>query len=177
MFRCLFVMCVLAGFTTAAEPVMLKVRVTGLFNPERVPDLKELVKQWPEVHLASVNFDTSEAEFRIDADKFFGKIKPDEQIKHLDAKLRGVSHSTFGAKPLCTIPRDKLEAVQIPIVGLDCQACCLSVYETVAKLDGVEYATASFKHGRVTALIDPKKTERTKLIDALQKRNIAVGKQ
>ena len=46
----------------------------------------------------------------------------------------------------------------------------LAAYEAVANIDGVEQATASFKDGRVTALIDPTKTDRAKLEDALKKK-------
>ena len=53
--------------------------------------------------------------------------------------------------------------VVIPAAGLDCKACCLAAYETISGIDGVEQATASFKEGRITALIDPLKTDRAKL--------------
>jgi hypothetical protein len=38
----------------------------------------------------------------------------------------------------------------------------------------VERATASFREGRVTALIDPQKTDRAKLKAALQRRGVTV---
>ena len=50
----------------------------------------------------------------------------------------------------------------------------LAAYEAVYKLDGVERATASFREGRVTALIDPSKTDRKALEDALKKRGVSL---
>ena len=41
--------------------------------------------------------------------------------------------------------------MEMGVTGIDCKACRLAVYEIVAKLDGDEHATASFKYGLVTA--------------------------
>jgi copper chaperone CopZ len=64
----------------------------------------------------------------------------------------------------------------IPAAGLDCKACCLAAYEAVAAIDGVEQATASFKEGKITALIDPARTDPAKLEDALRKKGVSLGK-
>ncbi len=84
----------------------------------------------------------------------------------MNDKLRQASGHTFGLKPRRTVPREKLQQVVIPAAGLDCKACCLAAYEIVAHVDGVEQTTASFKDGRITALIDPMRTDRAKLEDA-----------
>lgn len=75
-----------------------------------------------------------------------------------------------------TTPRGKLTEVVIPVAGLDCKACCLAAYEAVAGIDGVVRATARFKDGRVTVTIDPAKTDRAKLEDALTKKGARVGR-
>ena len=67
--------------------------------------------------------------------------------------------------------------IEIPIVGLDCRACSLAVYEMVYRLKGVELATASFKDGKVTALIDPQKTNRTALEMALKSKQVELAPQ
>ncbi len=82
---------------------------------------------------------------------------------------------TNGVQPRRTVPRDKLTRVVIPIAGLDCKACGLAAYEAVAKIDGVEQAAASFREGRLTALIDPAKTNREQLEDALKKKQVPLG--
>jgi len=65
----------------------------------------------------------------------------------------------------------------IPAGGLDCKGCCLAAYEAGAGIDGVMQATASFKEGLVTALIDPTKTNRAKLEDALRAKGVQLGKR
>jgi copper chaperone CopZ len=60
------------------------------------------------------------------------------------------------------------------VLGLDCKGCCLGAYESIAKIEGVEQATASFKLGLVTALIDPAKTNRAALETALKQRNVTL---
>jgi len=100
--------------------------------------------------------------------------RPEQIIERFDNKLREVSRSTFGIKPICATPRDKLQFIEIPVLGLDCKACCLAAYEAVYKLEGVEQATASFKDGLVTAWIDPQQTNREKLEAALKQRNVTL---
>lgn len=156
----------------AAEPQTLKARVTGLFAPDREGDLRQLLEEWPEVTLVSVDFAHAETVLRLDAGKLFPGVKPDQVLARLDEKVRGASHGTFGLKPPSTVPRDKLKRVEIPVVGLDCKACCLAAYESVARIDGVEQATASFKDGLITALINPEKTTRATLEEALKMRRV-----
>ena len=57
-----------------------------------------------------------------------------------------------------------------------CKACSLGAYEAIAGIDGVEQATTSFKEGKVTALIEPTKTDHAKLEDGLRKRGVTVTK-
>lgn len=158
-----------------AEPAPVKYRVTGLFSTDRQADLREVMQELPEVALVSIDFKTSEASFRFDAAKAFPGAKPEQIVERFDNRLRTVSRSTFGIQALCTIPRDKLKFIEIPVIGLDCKGCCLGAYEAINKLDGVEQATASFKDGLVTAWIDPKKIDQLALEDALKKRNVQLG--
>ena len=172
MLTCLISAFVLAS--VAVEPPITKVRITGLFAPDREKDLRELFEKWPELKIVRVDFEFAEAELRFDAEKVFPKSKPSEVIAKLDEKVRNASIGTFGVKPTTTVPRDKLTRVEIAVAGLDCKACCLGAYEVVAKIDGVEQATASFKDGRITALIDPVKTDKSKLVAALKERGVAL---
>jgi len=145
-------------------------QVTGLFMPEREADLREAAAKLKEAKLVRIDVKKAEAVFDYDVKKFG---KPDQAIKKLDQMLRDVSAGTFGVKPLCTKP-DKLKWIEIPVAGLDCKACTWVAYEAVYMLDGVERATASFRDGKVTALIDPAKTDRSKLEAALKKRQVQV---
>ncbi|MEK6258262.1 MAG: cation transporter [Planctomycetota bacterium] len=160
-----------------AEPLSIKHRVTGLFSPDREDDLREVLEKLPDVKLVSIDYQTSEATFTYDAAKLFAGAKPEQHLERFDTLLRSVSSSTFGIAPLCTTPKDKLTRIEIPVVGLDCKACCLAAYEAIYKLDGVEQATASFKDGRVTALIDPEKTNRKSLEEALKSKRVELAPQ
>jgi len=151
-------------------------RVLGMFSPDREKDLTTAFKELPDLTLVAVNFDDAEITVEFVPAKAFPSVKPEQFIERVDQKLRSVTHSTFGIKPQRTTARDKLKQVTIPAAGLDCKACCLAAYEAIAGIDGVEQATASFKEGKVTALIDPTKTDQAKLEDALRKKGVAVGK-
>jgi copper chaperone CopZ len=168
---CLLVMVSVAG-ADDASPRPIKHQVTGLFMKEREQDLREAVAKMPKIKLVNIDFANAEATFEYDPAQAFPGAKADQVIERLDNLLKSASNHTFGIKPLRTTPLDKLQSVEIAVVGLDCKACCLAAYESVYKLDGVERATASFREGRITALIDPEKTNRSKLEDALKKRGV-----
>jgi copper chaperone CopZ len=147
----------------------IKHQITGLFSADREQDLRDVFEMIPQIKLVSIDFKNAEATFEYDPAKVFPNAKPDEILQKFDALLKNASNHTFGIKPLRTVPLEKLKLIEIPVVGLDCKACCLAAYEAVYKLEGVERATASFREGRVTVLIDPEKTDRTKLEAALKK--------
>lgn len=162
-----------AGDARAAE-TKLKVRVTGLFSPDREKDLRLVFAQWPEYKIVGVDFQYAEMVLEFDADKLHPRAASDKVIASLDNKVRTATQSTFGIKAPSTVAREKLVRVEIPVAGLDCKACCLAAYEIVAKIEGVEQATSSFKAGLITALIDPEKTQKAALEEALKKRNVTL---
>jgi copper chaperone CopZ len=88
--------------------------------------------------------------------------------------IRNASTHTFGVRAVCTTPREKLKRIEIPVAGLDCKGCELAAYEAIFKIEGVEQATCSFKAGMMTALIDPEKTNKGALEEALKKRNVTL---
>jgi copper chaperone CopZ len=149
-----------------------KHQVTGLFMKEREQDLREAVAKVPHIKLVSIDFPNAEATFEYDAAQAFPGAKPEQVLGRFDTLLKQASNHTFGIKPLCSVPRDKLRLIEVPVAGLDCKACCLAAYEAVYKLEGVERATASFREGLVTALIDPTRTDRARVEAALKKRGV-----
>jgi copper chaperone CopZ len=155
-----------------AAPAPVALKVTGLFDGRREGELRQVLEDVPGVELVSIDFEHGEGTFRFDPAKVFPDAKPQDIITRLNEKLRSVSAGTFGVKQLSSTAHEKLQRVEIPIVGLDCRACSLAAYEAVAKLDGVEQATASFHDGLVTALIDPEKTDRSKLEAALKEKRV-----
>jgi copper chaperone CopZ len=154
---------------------LVKHQITGLFCPEREPDFKTLcAEKLARFKLVSVDFSSAEATFDYDPAKEFPGANPAQVIERFDNELKNASRHTFGAKALRTTPNDKLKLVEIPILGLDCKACSLAVYEIIYRLKGVEQATASFKTGKATALIDPEQTDRAAIEAALKERGVTL---
>jgi hypothetical protein len=149
-------------------------RVTGLFAPDRVEDLRAAFTEIPGITLLSIDYEEAEMTVAFAPAKAFPGSKPEQWVERVNDRVRAASGHTFGVKPRRTVPREKLQSMTIPVAGLDCKACCLAAYEAVAAIDGVERATASFKDGKVTALIDPRRTERAKLEEALRKRGVSL---
>jgi copper chaperone CopZ len=165
----------LAAMSLLASDVQpVKHRVTGLFNKEREADLREAVKKLTDVSIVSIDFDTSEVTFSYDPLKLLGKGSETQLVERFDNMIRNASTHTFGIRALCTTPKEKLQRIEIPVAGLDCKGCELSAYEVIFKIEGVEQATCSFKGGLMTALIDPEKTSKGALEEALKKRNVAL---
>ncbi len=158
-----------------AQADRIKHQVTGLFMKEREQDLRDAVAKMPEVKLVSIDFNNAEAVFDYDPAKLFPGAKPAEFLQRFDNLLRFSSTHTFGVKPLCSIPVEKLQRIEIPVAGLDCKACSMAAYEAVCRVQGVERATASFREGRVTAWIDPSSTDRARLEEALKKIGVEVN--
>jgi len=154
-----------------------KYQVTGLFMPDREADFREVMETVPDVKVVSIDYKNAEATFEFIPQKISPGAKPEQVLQRIDNLVKTASNSTFTLKPLRKAPIEKLKWIDIPVVGLDCKACSYALYEIVAKLEGVEQATASFKDGRVSALIDPEKTDREKLEAALKKRNVQLKGQ
>ncbi len=174
--------CLLAAATTvaaadkpAADPpaaVRVKYQIMGLFAPGREADLREAFERLPGFTLVAVDFEAAEATVGYAPAVAFPRAKAEDVVKLFDAKLKAASNNTFGVKPLPALPPDKLQRVEIAVVGHACKGCDFAAYEAVARLDGVERATASFKDGRVVAVIDPATTDRGKLEAALTKKGV-----
>lgn len=158
----------------APKPERITYKVIGLFSPDREKDLREAFKDVADISLVGVNFEEGEITVEFAPAKLFPGQKPERVAELVNDRVRQATRHTFGVKPRRTVAGDKLQKVVIPVAGLDCKACCLAAYEIVAQIDGVEQATASFKDGRVTARIDPSKTDKAKLEDALRKRGVDV---
>jgi len=153
----------------------VKHQITGLFCPEREQDLREVCdKKLARFKLVKIDYASAEATFDYDPAKEFPGANPEQIVERFDNELRSASRHTFGAKPLRTLPKEKLKLVEFDIVGLDCKACSLGAYEIIFRLKGVEQATAYFKTGKATALIDPEKIDRAEIEKALKERGVTL---
>jgi copper chaperone CopZ len=146
--------------------------------PERVDAFRAVMAEVGEAKLLEVNFDTAQAKLAYDAEsQLLRGATPEQVVERLNNRVRQASRSLFGLQSSPSLPREKLELVEIPIVGLDCQACSLAAYEILTRVDGVQQATANFRTGRATAWIDPARTDRAKLMQALEQRQVKVGER
>ena len=175
MKRLLLLLILTATVTIAGEENVTH-RVTGLFSRDREADLRAALEKLPDVKLVSVDFERAEAVFAYDAAVAFKDTKAEKLVERFDELLRNATHHTLGIAPRIATPREKLTRIEIGVVGVDCKACALAAYESIYKMEGVAAATASFRDGKVTALIDPEKTNRPALEDALTKRNVTLVK-
>jgi copper chaperone CopZ len=169
--------CLAAACSAADAPAEKKAetyRIMGLFSQDRVADLKESAATLQDARLEAVDFDKGEVTFSYDPQAAFKGLKPDDIRNRIDNQLKNASSHTFGLKPLSTTAPEKLEAVKIEILGLDCKGCSYAAYQAVANIPGVEYAIASFKEGLVVARIDPAQTNREALIKSLKQRGAEI---
>jgi cation transport ATPase len=170
----LLLSCTFLSLASRAADQTVTHRITGVFSPEREADLRKALEKLPEITFVRFDFEHAEATFTYDPGKAFPGTKPAETVKRFDEQLRNASNHTLGVQPISSTSKDKLMRVEIPVAGLDCKACCLAAYEIIYKMEGVEQATASFKEGRISALIDPQKTERPALEQALKTRGVTL---
>jgi hypothetical protein len=156
------------------QPVTVKFRIVGLYSTERQEDLREAAKKMTDIALTEFDYASGEGTFTYDSSKILKNAKPEQVQNHIDSALRNVSNRTFGVKPLSTIPREKLQRVDIKVEVLDCKACGFGLYNMVSSAPGVEQAFANYKEGIVVAWVDPEKTDKAKLVDVLKKREVQV---
>ena len=157
------------------ESHAVTLRVSSLFTPERVDNLRKLLADFPEVRLRTVDYETATAGFAYAAESDqFRNAKPEQIVERINNRVRQLSQGTFSVKSPSPIPHDQLERVDFPIVGLDCKACSLAVAQILEREEGVEHATASFGEKRAIAWIDPSKTNREVLTATLKQRNVTL---
>lgn len=157
-----------------AEPRAFKYVIAGLFAPDREQDLRVVFEKLPQFKLQSIDYASAEATVEFDPAKVFPAAKPEQIVDRFNEALRGASQGTFEASPPRAIPMDKLKLVEIPVEGLDCKGCSYGAYLLINKLPGVEVAQASFKVGKVTALVDPEKIDQAALEAALKKGGVQI---
>jgi copper chaperone CopZ len=176
---CLMWCCCLSGNLAQAEdkpavPKLIKHQITGLFSPDREQDLRDALATLPQFRLVDIDYKNAEVTLEYDPAKLWPGVKPEKYLELFDNELRKASGHTFRARPLRTVPLDKLKRIEIPIEGLDCKGCSYAAYLRIYELPGVEVATASFKAGKVTAFVDPEKIDQVKLEEALKQGGVEI---
>lgn len=163
--------------TASAQADEITLRVTGLFSKEREKDLREAVEKNERLQIKKIDFETAKITFTFERgdEPFKPDAKPETIRSAIDSRLKGASNHTFSALIPSAIPKEKLKHIEIAVIGLDCKACSYAAYRAIFQIEGVARATASFREGKVSALIDPKKTDRTVLKEALKKRGVTLA--
>ncbi len=173
----------LAPALAPAAEALVKCRITGLFQPDRVDDLRRQggtlrIAQGgdsAEVRLVEVDYDDAEATYAYDPDaRPLKGMSAEKARERIDQLLRAASRGAFAALPPSTLPADRRQEVRIGVAGLDCKGCAFGAYRALAKVDGVERATVDFKRGVATARFDPAKASRDALVAALKKAEVEV---
>jgi len=176
---CSIARCALADEATA------QYRLTGLFEPDRVADLRRQAgalsageKDAPtEVRLVDVNYDTSIVTFAYDpAAKPFKGADAEKVRERISNLLRGATRGTFDVFLLGALKPGEQQEVRIGVAGLDCKGCAYGAYRAVAAIEGLERATVSFKEGWLKAWIDPARTNQEAVVAALEKAHVDVIK-
>lgn len=151
-----------------AEEVTVSYRLLGLFDPQRVEELKTQVQSGDDkIRVVGVNYDTAVVTFACNA-------TPEQAEGAIRQRLQSATRGAFELRPLSDVPREQWQEVQIRVAALDCRGCAFAAYNLVARIDGVERAVADFHEGQVTAWILPGKTNREALVAALRKREFKV---
>ena len=171
--------------TAAAPPVArppVRFRLIGLATPDRLDDLRQELTEIPEIQLVDLDVEKQEITLAYDFQRLYPlaganhQPQPDQLREQLSNLLKRESRGLFSLKPLLSESREKLRREEIAVSIQDCKACCLCVYHTAIKVDGVEQAAVDGKTGRLTVWLDPTKSDLTPLKDALAKAKIEPAK-
>jgi copper chaperone CopZ len=153
--------CAMAG--DANPPTTATFRILGLCYPERVEDLRAVIRTREDIVLVQVDYQHGTATFTFDKRKVSS-----ESIGNV------IGSKGFGIRPESQLPPERLVRVTIGVVGLDCKGCALGTYNAIGSIDGVERATVSYKEGLVSAFIDSSKTSQAVLEEALKKAGVTL---
>ena len=170
----------LVAISSADESLVQRYRIIGLSSSERESDLREVVKQLPELQLEGINLDQAEVTLRYDLAKLFPnhktteKITPEQMLQRLNQVVGGVSSSTFTFAPLPLESNEKLVKLEIQLGLLDCKACRYGAYLAVMKLPGIDRALIAPKTNLLTLWSDATKIERLAIEEALKKANVVL---
>ena len=168
----------IAGLASAEEQTS-EFRIVGLFSTDREQDLRDLAAKLPGLNIAGVDFENAKVTLRYDLHQLFPDEDPrkkwsaEEIQNRLNDLLTNASMGTFGLKPLPTTPANKLTKLELHIGILDCKGCRYGAYLMVIHVSGVEEAIVGLNR-MLTVWIDPSKTDRAAVEEALKKGNVEV---
>ncbi|MFZ9862874.1 MAG: hypothetical protein ACO3GX_17525, partial [Gemmataceae bacterium] len=137
--------------------------------------LRELItSKFSGVVIKTFDIEKATVVLAFDPEKALNKAKPEQYLERLDNLVRPASNGTFSLLPDFKIQTGQLQRIEIMVAGLDCKACGFAAYEVVAKMDGVERATVSFREGRLLAWVDPSRVDKAALVKVLVQKRVEV---
>jgi copper chaperone CopZ len=160
----------------AAEEVERSYQITSFFIPERADAIRKDIETSHEgIKVVKLDFAKSTVTLRFDPEVVVPRAGKNTQSQDnlLNQLIRSHTQGLITlAEP---ISREDLAEVTIPVAGLDCIGCSYAAYEAVRRVEGVEYAIASFKEGKVYCRFDDAKTNPRELQEALLKKQIPLN--
>ncbi|MGB9773037.1 MAG: copper ion binding protein [Bacteroidota bacterium] len=84
--------------------------------------------------------------------------------------------SPSGSQPTYRKHADGTEKMQVPIIGMDCPSCALSIEKEVKKLPGVKRINVNVTTGNAFVEFDPSTVRTTEIIDAIKSAGYRTGK-
>jgi hypothetical protein len=161
--------------SAAAAEQSVEYSVRGLFQRDRKAALIAAAQSLENCRLVDVDYEHARATFVYDDEaQGFKKAKPEQVLQQIDTQVRKCTKQTMTIVPPSPLSEEALQRIDFVIEGLDCLGCSYGAYSTVATIDGVVRAYASFHDGTLTAFIDPSKTNRESLAEILKKREIKI---
>ncbi len=172
---CLFVFLAAGTTRMRAGEETVTYRVVGLSHPEREEDLRRTVAAVPGVILEGLDFGRAEITLRCDAAQLMPgaqegeRVPPEKMLEVIGKRVSEVSSGTFRVTSRWEGDEDSLERMEVPVGLLDCKACRYAVYLAAAKIEGVARAVVDSERGVLVAWIDPERTGRGALVEALKR--------
>ena len=175
----LFLFVAFQASSLTAEEVEQSYQITSFFIPERADAIRKSFESLHEdLHVVKLDFPTASVTLRFDPAVVMPRAgnNPKTQFVVLNQMMRGHTQGLIALSELSSVvPKEHLAEITIPVAGLDCIGCSYAAYEAVRRVDGVQYAIASFKDGRVFCRYDDVKTNPRQLKEALMKKRIPLN--
>ncbi len=161
----------LCAATARADKMDL--RVIGFSAPEREKDFALTMEKMPDLRAIALDAEHARVTLEFNPADLFPKVKvpsdPAAILKRINDLTGAASLRTFQFATPSGLAEDTLAKVEIKVGLLDCKSCRYAFYSAVAGIDGVERATVHSTAGVLTAWIDPQKTSKDALFQALKK--------
>ena len=172
-------LCLMALLANCSKEPVVTVRILGLSDASRVNDFNEVIKKLPSLKIVSFDSDHATALVRYEPtimDQRLGlrsaSSTPSTVIPLIDGLISAASGHTFTVTAPTEIADKNLKKLTFKVNLNDCKGCRYAAYIAVAKLEGLDRATVDSANHSLVAWIDPTKTSKKTVGDALTEARI-----